>query len=319
MYVIQNDRNGSTVARKNLKWQIHEAVMDSSLPSAARLLMFVFSDLADADSGVIPAGRKAGTSIKELARRTGLDAATVKRHKPTLVALGWLKYDEPTGKQQSSHETGDYTIAVGRNPEPKPEPVAHHAPPAGAHSAPPNEGPNGKPVAHGAPGGGAQRASGEAHGAPPIKRITNTDVTDSFFGPTADAVAPKRRSKRSSKPKPKPPRPDVEALCARLAELMIANECKPPTISQEWRDEARRMLDLDKRDFGKAMALLEWCQRDSFWKSNIQSMPTFRKQYDQLRLKANAEWEQARASPTKASHRGFKNHTDPAAFDQGFS
>jgi len=96
--------------------------------------------------------------------------------------------------------------------------------------------------------------------------------------------------------KPEPPRADVDALCQRLAELMVANECKPPTISDEWRRETRLMLDRDGRDFDKAMALLEWSQNDPFWKGNIHSMPTFRAQYDKLRQKANAEWERTHGS-----------------------
>lgn len=86
----------------------------------------------------------------------------------------------------------------------------------------------------------------------------------------------------------------MEALCQRLVELMVANECKPPTITDTWRAEARRMLDLDKRPFDKAMALLEWSQQDWFWKTNIHSMPTFREKYDQLRQRANAAWEKAK-------------------------
>lgn len=85
-------------------------------------------------------------------------------------------------------------------------------------------------------------------------------------------------------------RADVDALCDRLAELMLANECRPPTITQRWRDEARRMLDLDGREFDKAMALLEWSQKDEFWQSNIHSMPKFREKYDTLRQRALADW-----------------------------
>jgi len=284
------------VARKNLKWQIHEAVMDSELPPPARLLMFVFADLADANTGEIPEERKDGASIKELARRTGHDAATVKRHKRALIALGWLNYEAPDGKQQSSHETGDYTIMIGRNPDPKPE--AQSAPPPVAQSAPPNEDQENGSEAQSAPPGGAECATGEAHSAPPIKGITNTDKsTNSLLGPNADASVPSSGSKkRSRKPKGEaPPRPDVDALCQRLVELMIANECKPPEIKPAWRDAARLMLDRDKRDFNKAMGLLEWCQHDPFWKTNIHSMPTFREKYDQLRLRANAEWEKSRS------------------------
>lgn len=290
------------MARKNLKWQIHEAVMDSKLDPPARLLMFVFADLANAETGEIPEERKSGASIKELARRTGHDAATVKRHKRNLIALGWLKYDAPDGKQQSSHETGDYTIMIGRNPDPKPE--AQSTPPPVAQSAPPEGVEENTPEAQSAPPGGAQCATGEAQSAPPIKGITDTDKsTNISLGPNADASAPRTGTKRTRKPKDEaPPRADVDALCQRLAELMIANECKPPTITDTWRTEARRMLDLDGRPFDKAMALLEWCQNDPFWKTTIHSMPKFRAQYDQLRMRAVAEWEKTRAaSPRRTS------------------
>ena len=304
------------MARKNLKWQVHEAVMDSELPPPARLLMFVFADLADAETGEVPEERKEGTSIKELARRSGLSKATVKRHKRDLVALGWLKYDVPDNAQQSSHETGDYTIAVGCNPEPSPE--AHKEPPTEAQGEPPNDAKRVDPEAQSVPGGGAQRATGEAQGEPPIEGTTNTNKNTTSLGPNADASAPSRRRKRApKKPKPDaPPRADVEALCQRLAELMIANGCKSPTIGQAWRDEARRMLDLDKRPFDKAMALLEWCQNDVFWKSNIHSMTKFRAQYDQLRLRANAEWEQRRKAAA-GGHQPHRNPTDPNAYSGG--
>lgn len=314
--------------RKNIKWQVNEAVMDSSLHSDARLLMFVFSDLAEADTGIVPDSRKERTSNKELARCTGLDEATVKRQKGALVDLGWLKYRKPTWKQQSAHETGAYMITVGKDPErgapggmpnkrkrknadpeagahaapPDGDPVtfesqdpgAQPAPPAGAHGAPPNDNAEGQPGAHAAPPGGAASAPPGAHAAPPIKGTpTPTSTTDILFGSTADAAAPDNATAKPKRGKPKTdqPRPDVEALCNRLAELMIANECKPPTISQRWRDETRRMLDRDGRDFTKAMRLLEWSQQHRFWRSNIHSMPKFREQYDQLRLQANAEWE----------------------------
>jgi hypothetical protein len=105
--------------------------------------------------------------------------------------------------------------------------------------------------------------------------------------PTEKKAKPKAGRKKISDA----PRPDVDALCNRLVELMIANECKPPTITQAWRDETRRMLDIDGRDFNKAMGLLEWSQKHWFWKPNIHSMKKFREKYDQMRQQANAEWE----------------------------
>jgi len=116
---------------------------------------------------------------------------------------------------------------------------------------------------------------------------------------TATPIADKQKAsklKRTQKQDPGTPRPDVEALCTRLVELMVGNGCNPPDISQAWRDAARLLLDKDKRDFGKAMALLEWCQADEFWHTNIHSMPTFRRQYEKLRQKANAEWRRNHAA-----------------------
>lgn len=98
-------------------------------------------------------------------------------------------------------------------------------------------------------------------------------------------------SSSSETPGQEVPRPDVEALCTLLADLIEANGSKRPTITRTWRREARLMLDRDGRDFGKAKALIQWCQADRFWKTNILSMPKFREQYDQLRLKALEQWE----------------------------
>ena len=83
-------------------------------------------------------------------------------------------------------------------------------------------------------------------------------------------------------------RDDVRSLCDLLADLMVGNGCKRPTITVKWLDNARLMIDTDGRDPVKAANLIRWCQADQFWRSNIQSMPTFRAQYDQLRLKAIA-------------------------------
>lgn len=93
-------------------------------------------------------------------------------------------------------------------------------------------------------------------------------------------------------------RADIDALCDRLAKLIIDNGSKPPTIGKAWRDAARLMLDKDGRDFDKAMRLIEWSQAHQFWKSNILSMPTFREKYDQLRLQANEQWERSHSDGT---------------------
>lgn len=94
---------------------------------------------------------------------------------------------------------------------------------------------------------------------------------------TSTTAAPPRKEE--------PQRDDVDALCNHLADRMIDNGCKAPRITDGWKREARLLLDSDHRDLAEAMRLIEWCQADQFWRSNIQSMATFRKQYDRLRLK----------------------------------
>ena len=55
-------------------------------------------------------------------------------------------------------------------------------------------------------------------------------------------------------------------------------------MTDAWRREARLLIDRDGVKFDDAMRVLEWCQQDDFWRTNILSMPTFRKQFDRLRL-----------------------------------
>lgn len=105
-------------------------------------------------------------------------------------------------------------------------------------------------------------------------------------------------SSSSSAPPPtrEDSRSDVEALCVRLRDRIVANGSKA-TISGKWRTEARLLVDRDGRDVDKALNLIDWCQADPFWRSNVLSMRTFRAKYDQLRLKALEEHQRGRASP----------------------
>src|SRR5207248_1386158 len=90
-------------------------------------------------------------------------------------------------------------------------------------------------------------------------------------------------------------REDVERLCQRLYDRVTANGSKA-TISDGWRKAARLLLDRDGRELDKALNLIDWAAQDPFWSANVLSMPAFRKQYDQLRLKARAEWQRQHQS-----------------------
>lgn len=108
------------------------------------------------------------------------------------------------------------------------------------------------------------------------------------------------------------PRPEVLQLCNQLRDRIIANGCKPPTIGKTWHTAARLLLTRDKRPFMEASWMIDWCQRDEFWRGNILSMPTFRAKYDQLVLKAKSEVERRR----NGGGRRGDNRVDRAALPE---
>lgn len=117
------------------------------------------------------------------------------------------------------------------------------------------------------------------------------------------------------------PRPDVDRLCERLLELVLENGNRRRPITKAWRDAARLLLDRDRVgpnneriSFEKAMRLLEWSQQNDFWKGNVLSMPTFRKQYDRIRSDAVREWNSNRQQMTKAQRREANNNALAAKY-----
>jgi hypothetical protein len=83
--------------------------------------------------------------------------------------------------------------------------------------------------------------------------------------------------------------PDVDRLCALLAERIAANGSKPPTITHQWRVEIDRLIRLDGHSPKQVENMINWCQDDPFWRSNILSATKLRAKYDQMRLKATSE------------------------------
>lgn len=82
-------------------------------------------------------------------------------------------------------------------------------------------------------------------------------------------------------------RDDVNAVCEAFNTSLEARDVKPKKpIPEGWLKEARLMLDKDGRTVEQIKTCCEWLVTDNFWSSNILSLPTLRKKYDQLRLKA---------------------------------
>lgn len=48
----------------------------------------------------------------------------------------------------------------------------------------------------------------------------------------------------------------------------------------------RRLIERDGRDPVEIEAAIRWVDKDPFWSSNVLSVPTLRRQYDRLRLRA---------------------------------
>lgn len=122
---------------------------------------------------------------------------------------------------------------------------------------------------------------------------------------TSSPVDNVRQPEPAPEPEPALPatvelRPDVEALCERLHAKLVETDYKPlPKITDQWRVQARLILDKDERNFDQAMRLIAWALDDGFWSTNIASMGKFRTQYPKLLAAARREHAgQARKAPT---------------------
>lgn len=125
------------------------------------------------------------------------------------------------------------------------------------------------------------------------------------------------KPKRTSKTTTDEPREDVERICNYLAEWITRNGSRKPTIGKEWRDEARRLIDIDKRPLDEIRDVIRWCQRDTFWRKNILSMPKFRAQYDRLRLGWQDDPDNTRrAGSTGRGHEPYRNTHDDADYER---
>jgi hypothetical protein len=81
--------------------------------------------------------------------------------------------------------------------------------------------------------------------------------------------------------------PNVIKLCDHLASRIEANGSKRPAVTKRWHVAARLLLERDGRTLEQALWLVDWCQEDHFWRSNVLSMPKFRDKFDQMRLQAD--------------------------------
>jgi hypothetical protein len=84
-------------------------------------------------------------------------------------------------------------------------------------------------------------------------------------------------------------RDDIEQLCNLLSSSMKDNGVKRHAVTDGWRNDARLLLDRDKRPLDAALRVLRWSQDSSFWRMNIHSMSKFREKYDRLKMQMESE------------------------------
>lgn len=81
-------------------------------------------------------------------------------------------------------------------------------------------------------------------------------------------------------------RPETIDLTNHLIFWMKQNnsKAKVPTSLDKWNDEMDKLERIDKYDYTQIRTAIDWCQQDSFWKSNILSVPKLREKMSTIVL-----------------------------------
>jgi hypothetical protein len=271
------------------KWEINRAVRASDLPAPSRLIMLTLSDMADAATAEIP--ERHTPSLTELARQTGLGRSTVAQHLLSLEEAKWVVRDRPeVAAARANGERTCYRLSVPAGAPVVQEPDQ----PDDANQDEEEEvvqeldyqtGQVVQELDHSATGV-VQELDGGSPGAGPNRTISTTYKPSSSEADTTATTPPPKKTKNTT---PKPERPDVERVCRHLADRIVANGCRPPTITDRWRDAARLLIDKDGKTVDQIVRCIDWATADEFWKANILSMPTLRAKYDQLSLSAQRQ------------------------------
>lgn len=68
---------------------------------------------------------------------------------------------------------------------------------------------------------------------------------------------------------------------------------------QAWADDIRKMNKLDHRSFEKIHKMIDWCQFNSFWQTNILSAAKLRSKFDMMAAQANRNYSANRLNPNR--------------------
>lgn len=76
-----------------------------------------------------------------------------------------------------------------------------------------------------------------------------------------------------------------------------------PTKREKWADSFRLLIENDKRPTQEVREVLIWSQDDDFWKGNILSAGTFRRQFQRLRLQMGRKQGVVKLDPAEQTRR----------------
>lgn len=129
-------------------------------------------------------------------------------------------------------------------------------------------------------------------------------VPDSVSAPDPDTPtsgSPPPAATRQVRPPKLKPVPPQEALDAaqRLMVRILQNQpgCSHARAGEKrqmetvtrWADAMRLLNERDHRSWEEISDMIDWCQQDNFWKSNILSADKLREKWDQLEAKRNRQ------------------------------
>lgn len=208
----------------------------------------VLRDFADKRSG------ECWPSHQAIAKRAGISSRKVREVLTILRDHGWITWTQRKGENNSL--TSNYYHVYGSADRRQDVQTLRHEVPG---------------VRHEVPEGVRQDVPGVRHEVP-SELVTSELVTSEELTSTpADATIDER--------------PDVTDVVHYLCQSLDALDVKhSPT--PEWHRTIRLMIDKDGRTPEQIKGAIQWAHADDFWRGNIHSPRSLRKQYDTLRLHA---------------------------------
>lgn len=116
----------------------------------------------------------------------------------------------------------------------------------------------------------------------------------------SDDSIPKKEKKSNTKFNYEPEHMELAELL--YDEILKNNPNHKKPDLESWANSFRLTMERDKRTFENLKIIIQWCQSDSFWYTNILSADKLRKQYDQLSIKME---QQTKPKPNQSTSRNM--------------